>query len=80
MDDKHDELGSDGDDDERPGEPQSSAIDIMSAQYQESQQGSASYWNIIVRFSIGPHMGVYCAVNELLKIPFMPCCLVFPIH
>ena len=62
IDDEHDELESDNDDDERlGGEPQSSAIDIMSAQYQETQQGSTSYWNIIVRFCIGPHMGLYCS-------------------
>ena len=60
IDDEHDELESDDDDDERlGGEPQSSAIDIMSAQYQESQRVGASYWNIIVRFCIGPHIPLY---------------------
>ena len=58
-DDKDNEQGSDDDDDEKLGEPQSSAIDIMSAQYQESQRVGASYWNIIVRFCIGPHIPLY---------------------
>ena len=52
-DDDNDDDDKDNDDDDENTDAttraaQSPAIDIMSAQYQEAQRGSPSYWNIIV--------------------------------